>query len=179
MQSGYTITAASTISTEPRTTCSKVAKALKKDDHVILDMLLNPTQNKEGRQPVITYNESELIKEQIVWAASQGFAIDTAQLQSIFAKTASDGRDTFRTSNGLPSMDTIRSWRAKNRDITFRKLESKSRSKLLAERPEHVRTLQTALQTVAQLHPGIFENPNRLWNLDETEICASNGSVRE
>ena len=119
------------------------------------------------------------MKDRIRYAASRGFAIDEDELRALFAVITSDGRKTYRTKNGIPSTDVIRRWRALNRDITRRKSESKPVSKLYAERRSHVSTLKTPFEMISAQHPGIFEDANRLWNLDKTEVSAENAMVKK
>ena len=43
------------------------------------------------------------------------------------------------------------------------------------ERFEHVLSYVTALKQVDTVHPGIFRNADRLWNMDETKVDAEFG----
>ena len=87
----------------------------------------------------------------------------------------SDGRCGFQTESGSPSQETIRHWRAVNRDFTYRRSESKDVAKLAAENHSHVSSFSDALKNVAYANPGIFQDPRRLWNLDETSVNCQYG----
>lgn len=175
LRSGGTVPAAMRASGVKKMTCRRLHKAVKYQDDESLSKLLNPANNRAGRRRVIAKDESEMIKERIRFAASRGFAFDVDTLKGVMGEIASDGRPGFRTTNGTPSDAAIRHWRATNRDTTYRKAENKTTAKLNAERFDHVQTFETALKKVGEINPGIFDNPERLWNMDETKVSAEFG----
>ena len=69
----------------------------------------------------------------------------------------------------------MRTWRAHNRDITFRKAENKEFAKLQTEKFAHVNPFASALKQVGTEHPGIFQSSDLLWNMDETAVSAEFG----
>lgn len=81
------------------------------------------------------------------------------------------------SASGIPSMDALRSWRAKNRDISYRKEENNSAAKLRDECLDHVATIAIALQEIEEKHGVIFHDADRVWNMDETSICTEAGKV--
>ena len=74
--------------------------------------------------------------KRIVYAAEKGFALSNGDVRNIMKQIESNGRCGFRTESGSPSSDTIRHWREVNRDVTYRKSESKDVAKLAAENVE-------------------------------------------
>ena len=66
-----------------------------------------------------------MIKQRMKYASARGFALDKDMMRTIMARIAADGRDGYKTVTGLPSGDTIRAWRARNRDVTYRHAENK------------------------------------------------------
>ena len=79
---------------------------------------------------------------------------------------SADGRKGYAT--GIPSDAAIRTYRARNRDIRYRKCENKDTLELKAKNYYHVETFGKQLKRVQQRHPDIFEDPDRLINLDKT-----------
>lgn len=110
--------------------------------------------------------------------ATRGFALDQNALKRVMSKVAADGRSAFRGKGGAPSDNAIRAWRARNRDITFRKAENKNAAKLHAERFEHVESFDKSLWSVSEKHSCIFDDPVNLRNMDETAICAQKENMR-
>eukprot|EP00171_Calliarthron_tuberculosum_P003170 IDg3170t1 len=158
-----------------RTTGDRINAALKAGDEARLRQLLNPAGNRAGRRSVLTQDENEMLKDRITYTASRGFAFDAPILKKTMADIASDGRKGFRSESGTPSDDSLRYWRACNRDITFRTAENKRSASLIAERHEHVVTFKNAFQSIQEKHANIFSDPDRLWNLDETAVSGEFG----
>ena len=107
LRRSYSISTASDNSGDLHTTCSRIAQALKNVDEAKLHKFLNTAENRAGRKAIITYAELSIIKNQIIYAASLCFAIDTQKLQAMFAKFASDDHTSYKPKYGLPSLDTI------------------------------------------------------------------------
>ena len=91
------------------------------------------------------------------------------------ADIARDRRDGFRTDSTMPSAAAVWTWRAHNRDITFRKAENKEFAKLQAENFAHVNTFASALKQVGTEHREIFQSSDLVWNMDETAVSAEFG----
>ena len=149
-------------------TVVRIKKALTDKNNAYLGRLLNPASNRAGRKSVITPGEDALIKERMNFIASKGFAMDLPTIRIVMASIAADGRKRFKS--GIPSAAVIRSFRARNRDITFRNSENKENAKLKGENFEHVQTYARALRQVEREIPGIFEDGDRFFNLDETAV---------
>eukprot|EP00171_Calliarthron_tuberculosum_P005441 IDg5441t1 len=96
-------------------------------------------------------------------------------LKRIMAQIAVDGRKSFSSTSCLLSDEAVRAWRARSSEVTYRKAKNKNSAKLHAERYEHVESYSEALRNIDAKHLGIFMNSNRLWNMDETAICAETG----
>ena len=127
----------------PREAIDRIYRALKADDDLTLDALLSPEASRRGRRTVISQKESELIKKRIKFAAEKGFALSNGDLRKIMTDIASDGRAGFQTESGSPSQDTIRHWRAINRDVTSRKAENKDIAKLKPKSSDMYQLFQT------------------------------------
>ena len=162
-----------------RATVDRLYHAVRVKDESLQEKLLNPSMNQAGRKPVISRDESVMIKDHIKYAAKHGFATSVEDMTSVMYDIASDGRKPFRTDTGLPSADAIRHWRAVNRDITYRNVENKDAAKLHAEIYDHVASFPKVLRDVGNDFPGIFQNPYRLWNLDETAVSCEYGKKRK
>ena len=65
-----------------------------------------------------------MIAHRLIYAGKRGFADDRSTLQRPVGRIAADGRH-LKYRNRLASFPTIRRFRARNRDLTFRKFESK------------------------------------------------------
>ena len=62
-----------------------------------------------------------------------------------------------------------------NRDITLRTAENKEQGKLHDENYGHVYTFVQVLKAVQSEFPGIYFEPDRLWNMDETSVSTEFG----
>ena len=129
---------------------------------------LSPADNRAEKRPLLSAIENKMVKSRVVFASTRGFAATVEDLKAVMHEIARDGRPDVPA--GFPSSDTIRAWRAKNRDITLRGFESKDRSKIPSERYDHVQMLKLALQSVEAFKPGILGNPDNIWNIDETSV---------
>ena len=87
-----------------------------KDDDTISDMLRT---NGPGRKPVLSEEEERMIVNLLCFAAGREFAVDHDGIKRIMAHVALDGRRGWR--NNLPSDDAVKAFRARHREITFRK----------------------------------------------------------
>lgn len=111
-----------------------------------------------------------MTKARMRFVASRGFAMDVRTLRSIMFFIANDGRRGFP--NGIPSAEVVRSFRARNRDITLRNAENKENAKLKRENYHHVKIYADVLRVVEKAHDGMFSDGNRFCNLDETAVDA-------
>ena len=109
-----------------------------------------------------------MVKSRMFFASTRGFAATVEDLKAVMHEISRDGRPDVPA--GFPSSDTIRVWRAKNRDITLRGFENKDRSEVLSERYDHVHTLKLALQSVEAFNPRILGNSDNIWNIDEISV---------
>lgn len=175
LRSGAAVAEVVKLTPVKRTTADRIKQCIDKKDSEGLQKLLSPHENRAGRPAVLSPIENKMMRESMVKGAERGFAFSTQTALNLMADIASDGRDGY--DGNIPSMAALRSWRARNRQVTLRKGENKDAAKLAAESYEHVKTFATALKSVAAANPGIFNDPDRLWNMDETEIDASNGKV--
>ena len=107
---------------------------MKRGDKELLDRLLYLLNNRAGRRPVIKKDEDKLIKQRLIFAASRGFALDLPAMKHILVHIAADGPPGFRTVSGLPNDHAMQAWRARNRDITYKKAENETFTNI------HVRT---------------------------------------
>ena len=131
--------------------------------------------NSVGRPTVLTLEEENMIVKGITFAAQRGFALTVPALKIVMAKIAADGRPGWLSR--LPCDDAVTSFRARHSEITFRKSENKDSEKLKGENFELVLSYVTALKQVDTVHPGIFRNADRLWNMHETKVDAEFGKI--
>lgn len=81
--------------------------------------------------------------------------------------------------NGIPSSDAVRSFRARYREITFRNCENKDTAKLLGENFNHVKSCFDILTSIAAKYPGILQDADCIWNMDETKVDFTFGTRRK
>lgn len=77
--------------------------------------------------------------------------------------------------NSLPYSDTIRSFRARHRELAYSHQEDKDNAKLKAENYYPYGHLFQMLHRVEVSNPGLLQDPDRVWNMDETSIDAEHG----
>ena len=111
-----------------------------------------------------------MLLDQIICAASRGFAINDGMLKTLMAKIASDGRPGWK--NGIPGPDAIHSFRARHRELAYRNQEDKYNARLKGESYYHVDTVFQVLRRLEISNPGLLQDPDRVWNMDETSIDA-------
>lgn len=105
----------------------------------------------------------------MVECAQRGFAMDVRELTGIMGENSGDGRIRgFR--NGVPSGDVVRSFGARNRDITLRTFENRNNTKLEGEQYEHFKPYSDALKRISVANEGIFDSGDLFWNLDERKV---------
>lgn len=156
------------ISGASKTIVGEMSKCLQTKDEVTLNRLLNGAM-KPGRPSVLTPDEERVIVQRLMYCARRGAALGYDALSYMMAKIAADGRRNG-FANGIPSQDTLRAFRARHRELTFRSQESKEKAKLNAENFNHVDRFFRILDDIGERCPGILSNPNRIWNMDETAI---------
>lgn len=155
------------------TTLYRIRRAWKEKKQSLLHKLLSPVDYHAGRPSVLSTQEEEMIVKRVKHAAERGFAFDINHLKEAMSTIAADGRHSYK--NALPCDDTIRSFRARHRDITYRKTENHCHRYFLGEDLEHVHTLVHHLKALKQKHSDLFQDPSRIWNLDETAVSADYG----
>ena len=72
----------------------------------------------------------------------------------------------------VPSADTVRNFHSRHLSISYRSAENKELVKRKGEKFGHCKTYEAALRMLEEKHPGIFNGPLRLWNMDETAVNA-------
>lgn len=165
----------SNASDTPSTCVQRLRTAVKKNYKETITQLTN--ERHRGTQSVLTTDEEKVVVTEIKIAASFGFPIDK-NIRTIMNKIADDGRKR-RWKYNVRSDAAIRFYRARNRDITYRKAEHKTFAKLKAERYEHIKIFFDTMMNVEKLHPGITKNGDCVWNLDETAIDFSQGHIKK
>lgn len=88
-----------------------------------------------------------MVIERIISVANRGFAIGVPEMRAIQGQITADGHKSY--ANELPSEDSIRSFRSRNRTLTYRRPEHKDIVKLRARNVEHVLTLKEELEIIA------------------------------
>ena len=151
-----------------KSTAGRIALCLKNDDKAQISRLLNPVDFHRGRRNVWHASGATQLNKKIREAAENGFAVDTSGMKFVLQQICNDGRRSYQY--GAPSSAAIRTYRAKNRDITYRRTENKDAAKLRAENHDHIESLAHRLREIATNHGGIFDNPLPIWNLDEMHV---------
>ena len=83
-----------------------------------LQKLLDSENNHTGRKTVLSQCEEKLVVERTFHAAEHGFAVDNSTMSTVNTCIAADRNVKF--TRGLPSVDAIRSFRARNRSLSYR-----------------------------------------------------------
>eukprot|EP00171_Calliarthron_tuberculosum_P002529 IDg2529t1 len=96
-----------------------------------------------------------------------------ATVKDMMSRVAADGRPGWK--NSVPSDAAVRAFRARHRELTLRKAESKEHAKLYAENYVHVNRFFKIMQDLEDKHAGLLSNPNRIVNIDETAVDATFG----
>ena len=156
-----------------RTTATRIKRAYESSEKVALKKLLDPEGNHAGRKTVLSADEEHLVVQRTIHAAQRGFAVDNTVMSTVHAKIAADRCAKY--ANVLPSPDAIRSFRARNRSLAYRVAENVTTARLAAENLPHISSLKRALQQVEHDYPGIFSEPSRIWNWDETAVLGEYG----
>lgn len=92
---------------------------------------------KVGAPRVLTTDEERMIVERLKYSAKKGFEVVCKHPCQVMGDVANDGRDRAYK-NFYPNGYSVRSFRARHRDLTFRNSENKEAVKLKGERFEHV-----------------------------------------
>ena len=103
--------------------------------------------------------------------------MDVSGVKTALTNICADGRNSY--AGEIPSNAAIRTYRAFNRDITYRKAESKETAKFRGENFDHVNKFKQCLHEVEKRHPGIFDDPDRIWNMDEAHVDGEFGHRRK
>jgi len=98
-----------------RRTVNRIRTAIDNNADEELQKLLSPVEYQPGRPHVLTPAEEQMLVSRLLYASKRGFGLDVDQLREAMASIASDGRKNY--SNTLPSMATVRRFRAQHRDI--------------------------------------------------------------
>ena len=151
-----------------KSTAGRIAHCLKKDDKAQLSCLLNPVDFHRGRRTVWHASQATQLNKKIKEAAENGFAVDASGMKFVLQQICNDGRRSYQ--HGAQSSAAIRTYRAKNRDISYRHTENMDADKLRAENHDRIESLAHRLREIATNHAGIFDNPLQIWNLDETHV---------
>ena len=146
-------------------TVCRLKKALTKPEEI--PKLFEPSENHAGAAPALTTSQELVIKRHLKRLAQRGFAVDTLVLRRVVADVVPEHH---RFHSRLLMAAYIRSFRARNRDITLRNYERKELVKFKGEDHLHVKTYALALQRVAAFNIRIFDIPDRYWNLDEAAV---------
>ena len=139
-----------------RATVDRLYHAVQTKDELLQEKLLNPSMNWAGWKPVISTDESVMIRDRIKYAAKHWFAMSVKDMKNVMYEIAFDGQKTFRTDTALPSADDIRYCRAVNRYITYRNVKRKDAAKLQAEIYDHIAGFAKVLWDVGNGFPRIF-----------------------
>ena len=125
----------------------------------------------KGARFVLSEDEETLIVQRLIYAAQRGFPVDVAGIKRIMAEVAADGRKGWA--------NAVRSSRARHREITFRNYERKENAKLKGESFWHVQRYFDVLKQIESKYPGILEDGDRIWNVDETAVDSTFGKKRK
>lgn len=78
----------------------------------------------------------------------------------------------------LPQMRN-RSFRARHREITYRKVENKSFSKLKTEKHDHIMAFFEAMRSIEKHYTSIRDDGDLGWNFDKTPIDTTKSHTRK
>ncbi len=102
-------------------TLSRIGKCLRNNDDVTLAICCAPPRTRKSASTVLTSEEEVMLTERFIYAGKRGFAVGKDTLKSF------DVTDRFRRTTHLerpvPSEDSVREFRARHREITFKNAE--------------------------------------------------------
>ena len=130
------------------------------DDTETLDKLMNPGNHCRGLHTAWRAAEAAAMNNRIKFTAENGLTGDVFTLKKFAEKIAAHSRTSY--ANGTPFDAAIRTYRAQNRDLTYRRGENKDAMKLKAKNFRHVSSFSNCLKSIAYRHPGIFGDPSCL-----------------
>lgn len=120
-----------------RTTLSRLKQCLDTEHTTRLDHLFSQSI-QTGSKHVVNDEEANVINERLKIVAERGFAVDAHNCKHVLSRVASDGPEGWK--NKLTSDETVRTYRARYKDIAYKKVENKEAAKLAAECFRHVDT---------------------------------------
>ena len=95
----------------------------------------------------------------------------------MMSQIAADGRLGWK--GNAPSDDSVRPFRARNREICLRTTESKEEVKLKGKSYSHVQTFFDELVKIKKRFPGMLEDGDTVWNMDESSVETKFGKKDE
>lgn len=155
------------ITSVPLRTVNVLRNAVQHNNKGVIEQYLS-SDTRAGKRRVLTNEEEAMIVQKIKSAALRGAAIGYEGLKYMMTRIASDGREGFP--HNTPSNDTIRAFRARHREITYRATENKEVAKLNAERKSHVQPFFDIIADIGGRNEGLLTDGSRIWNLDETSV---------
>ena len=119
--------------------------------------------------------------QRLKYAGSGVFSVERPALQRLLGIIAADRRNR-QYKNQFARASSICRFRSRHRELNYGRSEYKDMAKLAAENYTRAQTFKEALEQIANAHPGISNDPMRLWNLDETvvntDFCQCGTQVR-
>lgn len=94
--------------------------------------------------------------------------MDVNSFRHASRRVAADGRKGWK--RGLLCADFVRTFRAQNRDTTYSLHRNKEAAKVAAEIKQQIQSFFDVMQNLEVSNAGLFNNPLRIWNMDETAV---------
>ena len=85
------------------------------------------------------------------------YVVDNDTIISVHVRIARDRKANYAT--GLPSSDTIRAFRPRNRSLAYRVPKKVSGARLSDQNYAHIATLESAIKQIEKQDPSIFWIP--------------------
>lgn len=114
-KNGYSVVKMATLSSISNTKASPIKKCATAGDYYRLGRLIGPSNFRRSPIPITSPPQEELVVRRVLIGSQRNFAVDNEGLQSMLAQISNVGRRNFN--RGVPSPDTIRNFRACQREI--------------------------------------------------------------
>lgn len=93
------------------------------EDSETLEKSLGTIKHKLGRNRVLTANEESVLVPKLIYASKRGFGLDIGRVPEGMCEIGKEGRPTYE--NSLPSMETVRRFRDRHRELMYRTSQQK------------------------------------------------------
>ena len=111
--------------------------------------------------------------ERLTSAENRRFAVTVDGFKTVMSSILAERCKGWK--NDVLSDDSIRSFCARNSDLTYRNCKNKDTAKVEVQNYYHFKRYFFILTELNRTHPGTMLNGDRIWNVDETSVDSNFG----